>query len=133
MSNLLLEELERLRAACSKEDDEICQLLGKVLGYPWYKDDQDNFPGATEENGVCVGDHVAITLAMEAVKEIERLRRVMAKDPKVLMIAYENGRNGELARALFDAMEKNDRLEERINELQSQLDSRIYEIKDWNR
>lgn len=59
-----------LRAAWSKENDEICQVLGKALGMPWYKDDQKNFPGATEANGVCVGEHVAVTIAMEAASRI---------------------------------------------------------------
>jgi len=54
----------------SKQDNEIQQILGKVLGYPWFKDDQKNFPGATDENGVCVGDNVAVTLAMQAARRI---------------------------------------------------------------
>jgi hypothetical protein len=54
----------------ARENDEICQILGRALGYPWFKDDQMNFPGATEANGVCVGDHVAVTLAMEAARKI---------------------------------------------------------------
>lgn len=63
-------ELARLKAAMSKSNDEICQSLGKALGYPWFKDDQRNFPGATEENGVCVGEHVAESIADEAAKII---------------------------------------------------------------
>ena len=63
-------EIPRLRQACAKENEDICQLLGQALGYPWFKDDQENFPGATEENGVCVGDHVAVTLAMEAARKL---------------------------------------------------------------
>lgn len=66
-------EIIRLREALAKQNDEICQTLGKALGYPWYKDDQQNFPGATEENGVCVGEHVAESLAMEAARKIEQL------------------------------------------------------------
>lgn len=58
------------KQASAKENDEICQLLGKAMGYPWFKDDQKNFPGSTEEHGVCVGEHVAVTLAMEAEKTI---------------------------------------------------------------
>lgn len=60
------------REIVSKMNDEICQTLGKALGYPWFKDDQKNFPGATESNGVCVGDHVAETLAMEAASRIAK-------------------------------------------------------------
>jgi hypothetical protein len=69
----LKEEVERLRDACCKSNDEICQDLGKALGYPWFKDDQKTFPGATEENGVCVGEHVAESIAAEAAKRIAKL------------------------------------------------------------
>lgn len=66
------EEIASLRLAMSKENEEICQALGKALHYPWFKDDQKNFPGATKEHGVCVGEHVAASLAEEAAKWIER-------------------------------------------------------------
>jgi hypothetical protein len=66
-------EIDRLRSACAKENEFICQVLGQALGYPWFKDDQGNFPGATESHGVCVGDHVAATLAMEAADRIRKL------------------------------------------------------------
>ena len=56
--------------AMARENNEICQILGKALGYPWYKDDQKNFPGAAEEDGVCVGDHVAASIAMEAAERL---------------------------------------------------------------
>lgn len=67
------QEIVRLREACYKEDNEIEQILGKALGYPWYKDDQKTFPGATEADGVCVGAHVPATLAAEAATRIEKL------------------------------------------------------------
>lgn len=66
-------EIIRLREALTKQNDEICQTLGKALGYPWFKDDQKNFPGATDEHGVCVGDHVAESIAMEAARRIEQM------------------------------------------------------------
>lgn len=47
---------------------EIEQILGRALGYPRYCDDKDNFPDATEQDGVCVGDHTAVTLAQEAAE-----------------------------------------------------------------
>jgi hypothetical protein len=72
----------RLRKACSIQEDEICQAAGKVLGYPWFKDDQKNFPGATEANGVSVGEHVAASIVEELVqryKELEaRIRELEA-------------------------------------------------------
>lgn len=49
---------------------EVEQILGKALGYPWYKDDQKNFPGATEADGVCVGEHTVPTLAFEAARRL---------------------------------------------------------------
>lgn len=55
-------ELVSLKESYSKDDDYICQVLGKALNYPWYKDDQKNFPGATQEDGVCIGEHVAASL-----------------------------------------------------------------------
>jgi len=67
-------EIARLRSGAAKSDDDICQILGKALGYPWFKDDQKNFPGATEDHGVYVGEHVAETLAEEAARKIAALR-----------------------------------------------------------
>lgn len=62
-----------LEKALTAQNVEICQTLGAVLGYPWLKDDQANFPGATEKDGVCVGDHVAESIAVEAAKRITKL------------------------------------------------------------
>ena len=47
--------------------------------YPWFKDDRKNFPGATEEHGVCVGEHVAETIASEAANKIIKLRQLLQK------------------------------------------------------
>jgi hypothetical protein len=58
---------------CRKESEEIEQILGKALGYPWYKDDPKNFPNATEADGVCVGVETAWSLAMIAVDKIKEL------------------------------------------------------------
>ena len=66
-------ELRRAQNAYSALNEEVCQILGKALGYPWFKDDQKNFPGATEVHGVCVGDHVAGSLADEAAHRIKQL------------------------------------------------------------
>ena len=68
------EERDRLRTALRETDHEICQTLGRALGYPWFGDDQANFPGATDTDGVCVGDHVAESISKEAAKEVVRLR-----------------------------------------------------------
>jgi uncharacterized coiled-coil DUF342 family protein len=71
-------EIERLRRGCTMLNSEVCQRLGKALGYPWFKDDQENFPGATEESGVCTGEHVAESIAAEAATRIERLEARLA-------------------------------------------------------
>lgn len=64
-------EIERLKTACSHLNEDVCQTLGKALGYPWLKDDPKNFPDATEVHGVCVGEHVAESIAMEAANRIK--------------------------------------------------------------
>jgi hypothetical protein len=62
-------EIARLRVGLSRQSDEICQTLGAALGYPRYCDDQENFPDATESDGVCVGEHVAESIAALPVPE----------------------------------------------------------------
>lgn len=78
----LEEEIERLRVAMASRNDEITQALGKALGYAWYRDDPANFPGATEADGVCVGEHVAETIAHEAANRIATLLAELAKAPQ---------------------------------------------------
>lgn len=63
-----------LQEAVMRESNDIEQILGKALGYPRYKDDPKNFPGSTEQDGVCVGDHVAASLAMEAAALIQKYK-----------------------------------------------------------
>ena len=55
------------------ELEKIEQILGKALGYPWYKDNPDIFPNATEADGVCVGIETAWSLAMIASDRIKEL------------------------------------------------------------
>jgi hypothetical protein len=68
-----VEELHRIIDNYKKESVEIEQILGKVLGYPLYKDDPKTFPNATEEDGVCVGIESAWSLAMGAAQTIRSL------------------------------------------------------------
>lgn len=68
-------ENARLRDAYDKMNADICQTLGQALGYPWYCDDQKNFPGASKANGVCVGEHVAESIAVEAARTLTVLKR----------------------------------------------------------
>jgi hypothetical protein len=110
------QEIARLTSAMSRENEEISQRLGKALGYPWFKDDQTTFPGATEENGVCVGDHVAASLAAEAASRIDRLQheigrlnkdrarlaRFAASPGNLLVRAWDDGGYGFLWRSRDD-------------------------------
>lgn len=73
--------LERARAAEAERDGyqkhlRACeQIAGKALGYPWFKDDQKNFPGTTEAEGVCIGDHVGDTIVEELATRFEAVTR----------------------------------------------------------
>jgi hypothetical protein len=69
-----LRELLRLKNALIYQSHQIEQILGRALDYPWYKDDQKNFPGSTEADGVCVGEHVPESIALEAAHKIEELK-----------------------------------------------------------
>lgn len=72
----LLENKDRhdaLFQAFCREERQVEQILGKALGYLWFKDDQKNFPGTTEADGVCVGEHVPVTIAQEAADHIYAL------------------------------------------------------------
>ena len=85
-------EVARLHKSYDAYEHEIQQLLGKALGWPWYKDDQKNFPGATEADGVFVGEHVAVTLAAEIAeayaKALARIKEL--EQPKVLTTQFES-------------------------------------------
>jgi hypothetical protein len=72
--------IEDLQTSAAKSNDTICQSLGKVLGFPWYKSDLKTFPDATDADGVCVGDHVAETLAENASDRIKHLENQLAID-----------------------------------------------------
>lgn len=62
-----------LESGYDRESDDVCQMLGKALGFPWFKDDPVNFPGSTESHGVCVGEHVPGSLAAVAARRIAEL------------------------------------------------------------
>lgn len=75
-------ELERLvehyRSACEKMEREVCDCLAVAIGgFPRYCDDQENFPGATEESGYCVGEMRSIDMATLAASKISTLRAVV--------------------------------------------------------
>lgn len=66
----LVDASASLKDALSRQQQEIQQTLGAALSYPRYCDDKVNFPDATEADGVCVGDHVAESIAVEAARRI---------------------------------------------------------------
>ena len=74
-----IEKLRHFVKVLWNESEEIKQILGKALDYPLFKDDQKNFPDSTEKDGVCVGDHVALTLAEEAADKIKQLKARVEK------------------------------------------------------
>lgn len=108
-----------LKAACVKQDEEVCQVLGRALGYPWFKDDQKNFPGSTEEHGVCVGEHVGGSIAAEAAAKItaqgQRIAELEAEQIKSCNLWHDE--------VLKRAAESHhmEPLQERIAELEAEL------------
>jgi hypothetical protein len=84
MEDELIEQIAELMVRITKLENECrgrahhmlnCeQFAGKALGYPWFKDDQKNFPGATEEDGVCVGEHIADTIVEELANAYKRVK-----------------------------------------------------------
>ena len=77
--NKLLKDYASIIDKSRQESEEIEQILGKALKYPWFKDDPKNFPTATEEDGVCVGDHTAWSLAMSAADRIKKLEEELVR------------------------------------------------------
>ena len=86
--NAANQRIKRLRDGIAKQNQTIEQACGKVLGYPWFKDDQKNFPGSTEKDGVCVGDHVAETIVCELVgkytEALDRIKRLEEAGEKMV-------------------------------------------------
>lgn len=72
-----LKNAEFYKDACIHMNEEVCQVLGKVLGFPWFKDDQKNFPGATEKDGICQGEYTCESMADLAAAEIIKLRKAI--------------------------------------------------------
>ena len=101
----LVDSNDHLKAAITKTNDSVCQTLGKVLGYPWYKDDLKTFPYATGDKGVCVGDHVAESIAMEAAKELDELKlklNLLKSDNSFESLFACNKKQVEMIEALQD-------------------------------
>lgn len=69
-----LVEAERKIRGYQRHLDAAQQIAGKALGYPWFKDDQKNFPGATEADGVCIGEHAGETIVEELAQKYLELK-----------------------------------------------------------
>ena len=88
-----------------EESEEIEQILGKALGYPWFKDDPKNFPTATEADGVCVGIETAWSLAMIAadrIKELEEYEKNKVTRRKLRKLSDSPSNYDELISNQFD-------------------------------
>jgi hypothetical protein len=57
--------------ACVKMEHEVTQVLGKALGYPEYG--PEVFENGQPDGSVCVGEHVAESIADEAARRIKTL------------------------------------------------------------
>lgn len=77
-----LAEAQRKIAGYQHHLRECEQFAGRALGYPWFKDDQVNFPGAAEADRVCVGEHIGDTIVEELANAFTALEaRLSALDP----------------------------------------------------
>jgi hypothetical protein len=129
LKNELKEGMDALNtiAKYKKEMEEIEQILGKALGYPWFKDDQCNFPNATEAGGVAVGDHTAWSLAMEAADKIKSLQKQL--DESITMAEM-------LAATINQYKQLDDEQRATIKKLQKELDkhnARVHNLslEEW--
>lgn len=72
------------------------QLAGRALNYPRCADDQVNFPGATDADGVCTGDHVGDTIVAELATDHSRLKaeieQLRAALKQIQRRAFSDGR-----------------------------------------
>lgn len=85
--------IAHLEKCCAAQNEEVCQTAGKVLGYPWFKDDQKNFPNANESDGVCVGEHVAETIVAELAEKYQECIAMLDKWKTYAERLEESGHN----------------------------------------
>lgn len=107
----------KLRKAAARENDDVCQVLGKGLDYPWFKDDPENFPGATADDGVCVGDHTGATLAAEAIKRLHSAYEQISKFSR-----------GESEERLWKQVRERQRDEARV--VRSELEAEVEKLQN---
>jgi hypothetical protein len=113
------EAAERRFAGACTELHEVQQVCGKALGYPRYCDDRDNFPGATEADGVCPGEHSGVTIAGELAERLatvtaERDEAVAGRNEAIHQWRYFCGAANSASRKLSAAQQRVERLKETI-------------------
>lgn len=110
---------EYIKDAISAESHEIEQLLGTALHYPRLAADHVNFPEMDPDDPeVCVGEHVPITLVMEAARKIAQLEKegaeqeqkgaAWALDHAVSQIEYTGGDYLGGDKAIAEALDRRD-------------------------
>lgn len=63
--------IEELKNIGARQGHFVEQTLAQAIGgFAWYKDDQKNFPGSTEQDGVCIGELVTDDIVEHAAKLI---------------------------------------------------------------
>jgi hypothetical protein len=107
-----------------EESEQIEQILGKALGYPWYKDDPDIFPRATEADGVCVGVETAWSLAMIAADRIKELSKSNPHDGSTLDSFLLQEENEKLKKELK-------RLERTNSQLRDELSNPPADVQEY--
>ena len=71
-----------------REQNDIEQTCGKAIGYPRFCDDPKAFPGSTDADGVCIGDHVAASISAElANKYAEAMERIKRLEEAMELVA----------------------------------------------
>ena len=94
-----------LHESWQSAEEECVQILAQMLDFPWFIDDQENFPGATEKDGVCVGPYISIDLAemlaqryAQALRVIEQYTGLDPEDARALVYGWVNNDDPPLER-----------------------------------
>ena len=77
--------VEHYKTACQKMNHEVCQVLGKALKFPMYKDSPEVFPGADDSTGYFTEPYTAESISDLAADKIAEL----GKNEKILRLALE--------------------------------------------
>lgn len=108
-----------------QEIELVEQTAGRALGYPRYCDDQKNFPGSTDADGVCVGDHSAVTIVRELAEKYSEARAEVERLTQQVHDACSNA--GDDIRELED---ERDALAARLAVMAEALRKAVWQIND---